>query len=200
MFDFATTTMSYAMPYVLPMMFALQPGASTASMLREFSEQPQLDRRAVPLFEPTESSSQTFQAGIHKLNTISQSSAWVEVALEKLDSYAGLNDGWRGEGSRAPTDQTLKEAAKLLLQISSEMPDLFRPLISIDEDGYACLHWNGAYLLATISVYGDGTCSFFSEGYGITASSDSHDVGGILPSDLIEAMTGRVRFESPIAA
>jgi hypothetical protein len=200
MFDFATTSMSSAMPYVLPFMFTLQPGASTASMLREFSEQPQLDRRAVPLFEPTESTSQTFQTGNQKLRPISQSSAWIEGALEKLGSYARMQDGWHGEGSREPTDQTLKEAAELLLQISSEMPDLFRPLISIDEDGYACLHWNGPDLLATFSVYGDRTYSFFSEGYGIIASSDSHDVGTILPSDLIEAMTGQMQFESPIAA
>ncbi|MCE2737215.1 MAG: hypothetical protein LW703_02395 [Rhodobacter sp.] len=200
MFDFATTTMSSAMPFVLPLMFALQPGASSVSLLREATELPQIDRRAVPLFEPTASSFESFQAVTQKPSTISQASAWVEGALEKIASYAEVNDGWRGEGSKAPTGQTLQEAAELLLQISSEMPDLFRPMISIDEDGCACLHWNAPDLLATISVYGDGTYSFFSEGYGVVASSDSHEIGTILPSDLIVAMTGQVLFEAQIAA
>jgi hypothetical protein len=135
MFDFATTTMSSAMPYVLPLMFALQPGASSVGVLREAAEQPQVDRRAVPLFVPTESSFHNFQTAIQNPSTISQSSAWVEAALEKIESYAGLPDGWRGEGSFAPTEQTLQEAAELLLQISAEMPDLPRPLISVDEEG-----------------------------------------------------------------
>mgnify|MGYP007096396856 CR=1 FL=1 len=200
MFDFATTTISSAMPYMLPLMFALQPGASTMPPAREATENPQPFRSAVPLFEPTESSFQMFQPGDPRPSTVSQSSAWAQVALEKIETYVGLSDGWRGEGSHAPTEKTLQETAELLLQISSEMPDLFGPLISVDEDGYACLHWNGPNLLATISVYGDGTYSFFSEGYGITASSDSHDVGTILPSALIEAMTGQIQFESPIAA
>jgi hypothetical protein len=200
MFNFATTTMSSAMPYVLPLMFALQPGASSVAVLREVAEQPQIDRRAVPLFEPTESSFHNFQIAIQKPSTISQSSAWVEAALEKIESYAGLQDGWRGEGSFAPTEQTLQEAAELLLQISAEMPDLPRPLISMDEEGFACLHWNSSSLLATISVYGDGTYSFFSEGYGVVARSDNELVGAILPHRLIESMTGQYALEATLAA
>lgn len=200
MLDFATTTMSSAMPYVLPLMFALQPGASSVIGLRDAAEQPQLERRAVPLFEPTESSLHNFQIAIQQPSTISQSSAWVEAALEKIGSYAGLPDGWRGEGSFAPTELTLQESAELLLQISAEMPDLPRPLISVDEEGFACLHWNTPSLLATISVYGDGTYSFFSEGYGIVARSDSELVGAILPQSLIESMTGQYALEATLAA
>ena len=180
MFDFATTTMSSAMHYVLPLMFALQPGASSVAVLREAAEQPQLDRRAVPLFEPTDSSFDNFQIAVQKQSTISQSSAWVEAELEKIESYAGLSDGWRGEGSFAPTEQTLQEAA----------------------EGFACLHWNSSSLLATISVYGDGTYSFFSEGYGVVArsGSDNELVGAILPQRLIESMTGQYALEATLAA
>jgi len=200
MSDFATATMSSAKPYVLPLKFALQPGASSVIILRNATEQPQLDRRAVPLFQPTESSSQNFHAAIQKPSTVSQSSAWVDDALEKIGSYAGLPDGWRGEGSLAPTKQTLQEARGLLLQISAEMPDLLRPLISVDEEGYACLHWNCPNLLATISLYGDETYSFFSEGYGVVARSDDQRVGAILPPRLIESMTGQYAPEATLAA
>lgn len=200
MFDFATTTMSSAMPYVLPLMFALQPGASSVIAPRDATEQPQLDRRAIPLFEPTESSFRNFQISIQQPSTISQSSAWVQAALEKLESYAGLPNGWRGEGSFAPSQQTLQQAAELLLQISAEMPDLLRPLISVDDEGFACLHWNAPSLLATISVYGDGTYSFFSEGYGVVARSDNELVGAILPQSLIESMTGQYALEATLAA
>jgi len=200
MFDFATTTMSSAIPFVLPLVFALQPGASSVSALREAAAEPQFDQIGVPLFVPTDSSFQDFKIVIQKLNTISQSSAWVEAALEKIQSYAGLQDGWRGEGSFAPTEKTLQEASELLLQISAEMPDLTRPLISVDEEGFACLHWNSTTLLATFSVYGDGTYSFFSEGYGSVAKSDDEIIGAILPQDLIETMTGRHAFEAKLAA
>jgi hypothetical protein len=200
MFDFATTTMSSAMPYVLPLMFALQPGASSVIDLRDSAEQPQRERRAVPLFEPKESSYQNFQIAILQPSTISQSSAWVDAALEKIESYAGLPDGWRGEGSFAPTEQTLQEVAELLLQISAEMPDLPRPLISVDEEGFVCLHWNSSSLLATISVYGDGTYSFFSEGYGVVARSDSEPIGTVLPQKLIESMAGQYALEATLAA
>jgi hypothetical protein len=200
MLDVPSTTMSSAMPYVLPLMFALQPGASSVAVLREVAEQPQLVRRAVPLFEPTESSFYDLQITFQKPNTISQSSAWIEAALERIESYCGLQDGWRGEGSFAPTEQTLHEAIELLLQISAEMPDLPRPMISVDEEGFACLHWNSSILLATFSVYGDGTYSFFSEGYGVVARSDNELVGAILPQRLIESMTGQRVIEATLAA
>lgn len=200
MFNFATTTLSLTMPYALPLMFALQPGASSVGVVRETEEQPQVDKRAVPLFVTTESSFDDFQTASQNRSTISQSSAWVEAALEQIESYAELPDGWRGEGSFAPTEQTLQEAAELLLQISAEMPDLPRPLISVDEEGFACLHWNSSSLLATISVYGDTTYSFFSEGYGVVAKSDSELVGAILPQRLIESMTGQYALEATLAA
>jgi hypothetical protein len=200
MFDFATTTISTAMRSAIPLMFALQPGASSVGVVRVAAEQPQLDRRAVPLFEPRESSFENFQIAVPRPSTISQSSAWVEGALEKIESYAGFPDGWRGEGSLAPTQQTLQETAELMLQISAEMPDLPRPLISVDEEGFACLHWNRSSLLATISVYGDGTYSFFSEGHGVVARSDNELVGAILPQRLIESMTGQYALEATLAA
>lgn len=200
MFDFVTTTGATVMPYVLPLLFVLQPGASTAGPTRDVVEQSPPERPNVQLFEPTQTSVADFRAGATPRYATSQSSAWAQSALEKIEAYADIGDGWRGEGSRAPSGQTLKESAELLLQIASEMPNLFDPLISVDEDGFACLHWNGPDLLATISIYGDGTYSFFSEGYGVTASSDSHDIGAILPEELIVAMTGQVSFESTIAA
>lgn len=80
MLDFATTTISTAMRSAIPLMFALQPGASSVGVVR----QPQLDRRAVPLFEPRESSFENFQIAVPRPSTISQSSAWVEGALEKI--------------------------------------------------------------------------------------------------------------------
>jgi len=86
------------------------------------------------------------------------------------------------------------------LQISAEMPDLPRPLISVDEEGFACLHWNSSSLLTTISAYGDGTYSFFSEGYGVVARSDNELVGAILPQRLIESMTGQYALEATLAA
>lgn len=199
MFDFVTTTGATVMPYVLPLLFVLQPGASTSSSAKDVVEQLPPERSNVQLFEPTQTSIADFRAGTPKYAT-SQSSVWAQSALEKIEAYAGIGDGWRGEGSRAPSGQTLKESAELLLQIASEMPNLFSPLISVDEDGFACLHWNGPDLLATISIYGDGTYSFFSEGYGVTASSDSRDIGAVLPEELVAAMTGQISFESTIAA
>ena len=195
MSDFATATTASALPYVLPLLFAMLRGATISPSAR----QPQPEQPAVQLFKPTESSLSDSRPEAQRYAT-SQSSAWAESALEKIGTYAGTSDGWRGEGSHAPSGQTLKESAKLLLQISAEMPDLLSPLISMDDDGFACLHWQGAEFLSTIYVFGDGTYSFFSEGYGIIARSDSEEVGAILPKELIASMTGQIPFESAIAA
>jgi hypothetical protein len=200
MFDFVTTTGATVVPFVLPLLFVLQPGASTAGSTRDLVEHFPHERSNVQLFEPTQTSIADFRAGATPRYATSQSSAWAQSALEKIEAYADIGDGWRGEGSRAPSAETLKESAELLLQIASEMPNLFDPLISVDEDGFACLHWNGPHVLTTISIYGDGTYSFFSEGYGLIASSDSHDIGAILPEELIATMTGQISFESTIAA
>lgn len=212
MFEVVSTTAASVLPYVVPLMFAMQ----TTATIAHSAKQPQPDRLGVQLFEPTESSLshsrpealifEITESSISDLRShaqryaTSQSSTWARSAIEKIETYADATDGWRGEGSHAPSAQTLRESAELLLQIAGEMPYLFGPLISVDDDGFACLYWNCADFVATISVYGDGTYSFFSEGYGITARSDSTDVGAILPQDLIGAMTGQIAFETTIAA
>jgi hypothetical protein len=104
---------------------------------------------------------------------------WYEDAIKRVDSYAEYRDGWRGEGTLAPTPKILRETKKLLRTMISSIPNLPRPGIGFDEDGCGCLSWNRIDLLATLSTYGDGTFSFYARNATTNASADSHKVSSL---------------------
>ncbi len=115
-------------------------------------------------------------------------SEWLLPASEEVYGFLGLADGWKGPDSLAPVDLTATEAVDLLWQLSAEIVGMPQPAISADEDGAICMHWRMAGLLATMTVYGDGTYSFYAEAGELSAKSDSELVGLPLPADLISVL------------
>lgn len=119
---------------------------------------------------------------------------WLEDAFGKVDAYSKVMDGWKGPYSVAPSQVTLSEAKELLEQFAVEMPSLPTPLISCDEDGSICLHWRSRPMMATVTAHGDGTYSYYAEGFAPAARSDAEEIGMPLPRGIVLAMV-----EGPMA-
>lgn len=106
---------------------------------------------------------------------------WLILSADRLSSFLELEDGWKGLDSLAPREQTVVEAIDLLWQLTAEVAGLPQPSLSADEDGGICAHWRVPGVLATITVYGDGTYSFYAEAGSAQTRSDSEEVGLPLP-------------------
>lgn len=113
---------------------------------------------------------------------------WLNTAFARVDAYDDVENGWKGEDFLAPSSQTIAEAKELLEQFAVDMPALSEPMISADSDGSICLHWREPPMMATVTAHGDGTYSFYAEGYGRPARSDSEQIGSPLPRTLVLAM------------
>jgi len=121
-----------------------------------------------------------------------QHAAWLESTVVRIWNYSSASDGWKGEGTVAPSSETIEEAVELTSQFAREMPNLVSPMISADDDGSICFYWRDGGMMATVSVYSDGSYAFYAEGYDDPIRSDSELVGEPLPPSLIATMTGSV--------
>ena len=195
------STVSSVAPALLPFLFAFAPTSVIASYARDSIESgahastANLGGDRVKQPETTLSPSigtktltQTTSAGVNFDSP--RLPVWLEAVVNKISSYDGTEDGWKGDGTFAPSASTLGEARELASQFATEMPTISAPSVSADDDGAVCFYWMDGQMMATVSVYGDGTYSFYAEGYDDPVRSDSEPVGEPLPGSLIAAMTG----------
>lgn len=119
-----------------------------------------------------------------------QLAPWYASAADQLENYSLYVDGWKGPGSIAPTENTRLEALILAHRIASEAPSIAKPLISADEDGSLSFFWDSSDFFASMSIYGDGTYSYYAEGNGAVDDNDNALIDAPLGKDLILTMTG----------
>lgn len=188
----SVTSVSRVAPYLLPVLVSLGPG--TAGSTSPQGGRSWLDDRAAPL-------EHLYSAGTSIASTeapwavsapVTNPADWLHSALEKVSAYGSLTDGWKGEGTLSPSTAAIADASDLLYQFAVEMPDLSRPMISADEDGSICLYWLHGVMMANISVHGDGTYSYYAEGFDDPVRSDAMPIGQPLHPQLIATMTGSV--------
>lgn len=186
------TSVSTFAPVLIPLvLFGGPVGAASTSHIKEgylVEEKSPSARQSQPSSISASSAPPSgptwLSAGVDTLAPVVSAPAWLLPAAEKVYGFLELADGWKGADSLAPVDQTASEAIDLLWQLSAEIAGLQQPAISVDEDGAICLHWRIADLLATMTVYGDGTYSFYAEAGELSAKSDSEMVGFPLPASL----------------
>lgn len=186
-------------PYLIPLLVSFVPNNSPTSTT---ANRYLLEGKAAPATEPLKEHLPTDAIGtvaqvsavgtvddqLKPLSHAPRAASWMEAAVDRVWSYRSVVDGWKGIGSIAPSPEAIVDATDLLEQFAMEAPDLPRPMISADEDGTVCLFWRDGIMMATISVYGDGTYSFYAEGFAAPARSDSEPVGQPLPQALVSAM------------
>lgn len=197
------TSVTTIAPVLLPFLFAFAPGTGIASYARDPIERSSLPHPSPAGFEKQNQPETTVSLHIRTKTLAAAAPAsvyvdqprlanWLESTVTKISNYKNVADGWKGRGTLAPTAQTVDEAIELSAQFATEMPGLVSPMISADDDGSICLYWRDGSMMATVSVYGDGSYAFYAEGYDDPARSDSEPIGEPLPSKLIATMSGAV--------
>ena len=125
----------------------------------------------------------------------------INIRLQKSDKYAeferitnrvmllsAMEDGWKGPGSKGPSVNARRDALALLRKIIGLSNDLNMPGIGLDEEGIYTLSWLEPDRSGCISVYGDGTYSFFMKSGALPISSDEESIGRPLHSGLVAAL------------
>jgi len=108
---------------------------------------------------------------------------WVTESRARIEALAKLADGWAGDEYSAATDMAVIYA-DLFVQRLATAGLTVKPVVGLDSDGSFSFHIASDGLLADISVYDDGTYSFYAKGNGQTAYSDESAVVGVLDESL----------------
>lgn len=201
------TATANAASYVLPALLLMMPGTSTAAMAADQNSMPR-ERAYGTSFTPRQDrithgdieigrvrsghfapETLTTSAPEHAIFVSGQAAPWHDAAVRAVLRYSQMADGWKGEGSVAPHHQAVNDALDLAFQIASEMPDIASPIIGADDEGYYSLFWSEDEAAATISIYGDGTFSFFAEYGDVEVASDQEYIGSPIPQPLVNALT-----------
>jgi hypothetical protein len=82
-------------------------------------------------------------------------------SLGRLNYLRSLPDGWLGEDSLGASEATGIDADQLLRRIRQDAPSAPLPVLGLDTDGTIVMSWSSGGLTGSMTVYGDGTYSYF---------------------------------------
>ena len=116
-----------------------------------------------------------------------QTSDWYFSVARRLKELSSKQNGWKGVDSVAPRDSSLKSAHVLLRKLAQEGIDR-RPAIGLDHEGTFSFLWLDTDVKADLTVYDDGTYSFFVKSDGHSASVDDASITEPLDSRLLGAL------------
>lgn len=88
-------------------------------------------------------------------------SAELKRSLGRLNYLRSLSDGWLGADSLGATNATGREAAELLKRLHHDAPSAPLPVLGLDTDGTIVMSWSQQELVGSMTIYGDGTYSYF---------------------------------------
>jgi hypothetical protein len=82
-------------------------------------------------------------------------------SLGRLNYLRTLPDGWLGEDSVGSSEDAGIQAEQLLRRIRKEAPSAPLPVLGLDTDGTIVMNWSAGGLTGSMTIYGDGTYSYF---------------------------------------
>ena len=85
-----------------------------------------------------------------------------EKLLERVDYLNRKQHGWKGEESVPPSIATVSDARAFIRKLANEGITK-APSIGLDSDGDFVFFWREELLVLNLSIYGDGTYSFFAK-------------------------------------
>lgn len=112
---------------------------------------------------------------------------WYSELKERITKLGNRTDGWKGPDSQAPKPKTVKFALEMLLNLgSNRIPR--RPSIGLDFEGTFSFSWFDESVSADMTVYDDGTYSFFITNGKNWAGADAEKINKPIHSDLINIL------------
>lgn len=110
-------------------------------------------------------------------------------SLGRLNYLRSLPDGWLGEDSYAASVNVGIQAERLLRRIRNEAPTAPLPVLGLDTDGTIVMSWSRGELVGSMTVYGDGTFSYFVRRNIISVKNIDALIEQPLGKDLIDLLT-----------
>ncbi len=211
-------TLVAGLPYVLPMIFISSPGTSFAVRNPDSHEVAapwlfeQLSEGTSDKTEPqaahvqpedglSESfTSKTVVSAASSRQVGSQIAPWADQAIVSLRAQSPKHDGDLLDEAVETQTAALEDAVELISHLAIELPDVSRPMISIDEDGYVCLFWVDEDAMASMTSYGDATYSFFATDGVREIRSNEEPLGAPLPPKLMHLLASGIFEKRTLAA
>ena len=109
-----------------------------------------------------------------------------EPAIERIRRLGLKKAGWKGECSIPATETARDDAIALVRKIAAARVPI--PFIGLDADGDFTFCWDTDDMAVDLSVYGDGTYSYFGEKADKRIGSDASSISNGLDAALIEIL------------
>jgi len=109
---------------------------------------------------------------------------WHFELSDRMADLAVKQDGWKGPESIAALPMALEYANYLLRKLAVEGIDR-RPTVGLDYEGTFSFTWSENEFRADLTVYDDGTYSFFASDGTNSATADEALISDRLPAQLL---------------
>ncbi|MBU6197506.1 MAG: hypothetical protein KGO93_08095 [Cyanobacteria bacterium REEB446] len=88
-----------------------------------------------------------------------------QLLIEKVRSFAVLDDAWDGECAKAPTAKAIQEAEDFIYLLKDRhiLDEIKQPIVSLMNDGEINFWWNLPEARFDIGFYGSGIYSYYAK-------------------------------------
>lgn len=125
---------------------------------------------------------------IASLTSATPSSQWHHELKQRIDKLSNHQDGWKGPESIAPNADATRYANEFLEQLVN-VNIKNQPMVGLDYEGTFSFCWNDDQVSGDLTVYDNGTYSFFiSNNRGRTASAEEDRIGDPLNTVFLEIL------------
>ena len=119
--------------------------------------------------------------------TAEQLPDWYFDLKGRIETLCQHSDGWKGPGSHAPEIDAKRFALEMLRKLALERIPR-RPSIGLDFEGTFSFAWLDEDVSVDLTVYGDGTYSFFVSSSKYSTSADEEPIKEPIHSCLLRTL------------
>ena len=112
---------------------------------------------------------------------------WLSEAARRIEQLSRKRAGWKGTDSHEMIPNVKKHARSFLSRLADEKIDR-RPSVGLDYEGTVSFSWHEDDLHADLTIYEDGSYSYFAKRKDITVSSDESKISQPLDAKLLHLL------------
>ena len=114
---------------------------------------------------------------------------WYYELSDRIDLLARNVDGWKGPNSVAADADAVAQAQAFLAKLSRDGIER-RPSLGLDFEGTLSFSWIDDDVQADLTIYGDGTYSFFAAGQHANYTVDEASLDAPIDARLVSILLG----------